>query len=85
MPTKDGKVTILEKWEGGFGQVDPYEIHLLQSMWQQDLHKQAGNLELEMASFLGGGFWRRGVTVFGGGSPHKTHLLPLEYISPLAY
>jgi hypothetical protein len=31
MPTRDGKVIILEKWEGGFGQVNPYEIHLLQS------------------------------------------------------
>ena len=33
MPTRDGKVTILDKWEGGFGQVDPYEVHLLQSMY----------------------------------------------------
>jgi hypothetical protein len=33
MPTRDGKVTILDKWEGGFGQVDLYEVHLLQSMY----------------------------------------------------
>jgi hypothetical protein len=33
MPTRDGKVTILYKWEGGFGQVDPYKVYLLQSMY----------------------------------------------------
>jgi hypothetical protein len=60
MPTRDGKVTILYKWEGRFGQVDPYEVHLLRLYI-----RRAGNLELEMASFLGGRFW--------GAPPRLTH------------
>jgi hypothetical protein len=29
VPMRDGKVTILDKWEDGFRHVDPYEGHVL--------------------------------------------------------
>ena len=66
MRTRDGKVTILDKWEGGFGQVNPYEVRLPQSMYAAGF---TAEWKFGAGFILECRFWGAGSRSWGGGPP----------------